>query len=129
MIGGALLYHERSARCESIGLSLVGAAALLDPSLLGWLGARFADVFAWATGYHLASWIVLTLEGTSRSRRSRARLLAVSHVVPLALAGACFASDAPALTALRSAFFAPAPYLFWSVAHAGHTLWRRHRAG
>ena len=91
------------------------------------LGEEFADVFAWATGYHLASWLVVTLDGSRRSRRSRVRLLFASHAVPIGFAAACFAGDGPLLGALRTAFFAPAPYLFWSVAHVGHTLWRRQR--
>lgn len=127
LAGTVLVVRQRSDRHEAIGLGLIGASVLLDASLAGRLGLTFGDVFAASTGYHLVSWIVLTWHRSANEPRRTMRLLAATHVAPIALGTACLSLETPLTAALRQSFFAPAPYLFWSVAHVFHTLWKRER--
>lgn len=127
VVGSTLVLRERSPRLERIGLALIGAAVFLPASLSQPFGVTFADVFAATTGYHLASWIVWSLERARDRDDGADALLVAAHAVPLALAAVCVACEAPAARELRAAFFAPAPYLFWSVVHVVDTLIQRRR--
>ena len=125
--GTLLVVRERDRRFESIGLALIGAAALLHASLVEHLGLVFADVFAAATGYHLVSWLGLSLTRCRAEGVGATRLLVATHAPPVAIASLCAGIESTWTAALRREFFAAAPYLFWSVAHVAHTVWRRER--
>jgi hypothetical protein len=128
LAGVALLLRETSGRSESIGLALVGAGVLLPGAFADGHGPAFADVFALATGYHLASFIVLTWDRGRSAGPGAGRLLLATHALPVALALFCLGWPASGSAWLRDALFAPAPYLFWSVAHVLHTGALRTRA-
>lgn len=121
LAGVALALRETSRRSESIGLALIGAGVLLPGALSDHHGPAFADVFALATGYHLVSWIVLACDRGRTAGPGAGRLLLATHALPIALAAFCLGWPAPGSAWLREALFAPAPYLFWSVAHVIHT--------
>jgi hypothetical protein len=127
VFGSALVLRERSPRLERIGLAMIGAAVFMPASLALPSGVTFADVFAATTGYHLVSWIVWSVERARGSDDGADALLVAAHAVPIAVAAACVLSAAPAARELRAAFFAPAPYLFWSVVHVVDTLIQRRR--
>ncbi len=129
LAGIVLVARERGRRNESLGLALIGTSILLDASILERFGIAFGDVFAASTGYHLVSWLVLSVQrarlaGAAREAR---RLLAATHIGPIALALTCSTVETPATAAVRAAFFAPAPYLYWSIAHVVHTATLRER--
>ena len=129
-MGGFLLRSPGQRAREGTGLGLIAASAV-DPT---WLCARtgiaFADVFALSTLYHLASWWVLALEKSRRPSAPPAfgaELLGV-HALPVCFLGATFLLPENAGAPLRASFFSPAPYLFWSLAHAVQTAAARRRA-
>jgi len=127
LVGAILVLRERSGRDEAIGLASIGAGVLLPDPHDGIAGPAFADVFALATGYHLVSWIVVTLDRPRGRGPGGPRILAATHLLPMLLAAMCSFDDSVVARWLRDAFFAPGPYLFWSVAHVAQTGWRRMR--
>jgi len=127
--GSVLMAGPRAWRAESAGLALVvGSAA--EP---GWIcaatGLAFSDLFSVLTLYHLASWWILSAEKAwaPGARRGAGHEVLSVHAIPLVVVGAGWAMGEAAGTALRSAFLAPAPYLFWSAAHVFQTAWVRQR--
>lgn len=130
LFGAVLVWRETSPRHESIGLALIGAGVFL-PDAGGfprWLS--FADLFAATTGYHLVSWIVRSVERVRVRNDGTGALLIAAHAVPATLVAIGLLVDTYGARALRAAFFAPAPYLFWSCVHVVDTwIQRRRRAG
>lgn len=127
--GSVLMAGPRAWRAEAPGLALVvGSAA--DP---GWLcaatGLAFSDLFSVLTLYHLASWWILSGEKAQRpgARRGAGREVLSVHAIPLLVLGVGLVMGDGAGAALRSAFFAPAAYLFWSALHVFQTAWARQR--
>ena len=127
MAGSLLMAGPRAWRAESPGLALVvGSAA--EP---GWVcaatGLAFSDLFSVLTLYHLASWWILSGEKAQRpgARRGAGREVLSVHAIPLLVLGVGLVMGDGAGAALRSAFFAPAAYLFWSAAHVFQTAWVR----
>lgn len=127
LAGCGLVLRERSPRLEGIGLALIGAGVFLPASLAGPFGFGFADLFAVTTGYHLASWLIRSIERACALDDGSGRLLVAAHAVPIGLASLCLANSLPGASDLRALFFAPAPYLFWSVVHVVDTWIQRRR--
>lgn len=122
--GAALLSRGGTSAPRVLGGSLVLASALVRRSGLG-----LSDVVAGATLYHLATWLVYSLEKLWAVRRtdpfrarSQARQLAAVHAVPVLV---CVAAYSSPFEALASALAAPAVYLFGSVLHVAQTAWLR----
>ncbi|MDE0886074.1 MAG: hypothetical protein OSB70_11130 [Myxococcota bacterium] len=129
-MGGFLLRAPGQGAREGTGLALIAASAVDPIGLCTQTGITFEDVFALSTLYHLTSWWVLALEKSRRPSAPpafRAELLAI-HALPALLLGATFLLPESAGGAWRAAFFSPAPYLFWSLAHAVQTAAGRRRA-
>lgn len=129
LAGAWLLFRASPTHSESLGLALIAASALVESSLLEHLPPlTFADFFAATTSYHLVSWIVLSLDRRTLSGRRPTKLLVVAHAVPTATACTLFAWPGESLVEWQAAFFAPGPYLFWSVAHVIQTAVHRSRS-
>lgn len=99
-------------------------------SLAPWLG--FSDVFSTVTAYHLASWLLLSVDRLARlaraevpSARRRARRdgawLAGVHALPAGAVALLALSADPRAESLGRVVFSPGIYLFWSVAHVVQT--------
>jgi hypothetical protein len=129
----AVVLRERNERQTMAAVVLILAATLVPIEETHWqvLGTPvvFGDFFAATTLYHLASWLVLSLD---RARSADAlpgtfaRLVAV-HLPPIATCALLIALPGTHFGPLREAVFSPPIYLFWSVAHVVQTIVRRER--
>jgi hypothetical protein len=122
--GSALLAGPGAWRAEAPGLALVAGSAAEPGWLCAATGLAFSDLFSALTLYHLASWWILSGEKAHRpgGRRGAGREVLSIHAVPVLVLGMALVLGGGAL---HSAFFAPAPYLFWSMMHAIQTAWGR----
>ncbi len=107
--------HHAGAAALS-GVVIVVFAASLDERV----PLQPAELFALWTLYHVASWLVLSLERS----RARAGVIAVHALPALACAALVFA-PLPWEHPVRVAVFAPSVYLFWASLHVAQTLWVR----
>ena len=129
-LGIFLLRAPGQGAREGTGLALIAASAIDPVWLCTRTGLTFDDVFALSTLYHLTSWWILSLEKSRRlsaPRAFQAELLGV-HALPALFLGTTFLIPESPGSALRAAFFSPAPYLFWSLIHALQTAAARHGA-
>jgi hypothetical protein len=128
-----VVLRERNERQTMAAVVLILAATLVPVEETHWqvLGTPvvFGDFFAATTLYHLASWLVLSLD---RARSANAlpgtftRLVAV-HIPPIATCVLLITLPGPHVGPLREAVFSPPIYLYWSVAHVLQTVVRRER--
>ena len=125
--GSLLMAGPRAWRAESSGLVLVVGSAVEPGWVCAATGLAFSDLFSVLTLYHLASWWILSGEKAQRpgARRGAGREVLSVHAIPLLVLGVGLVMGDGAGAALRSAFFAPAAYLFWSAAHVFQTAWVR----
>ncbi len=110
-----------AAPVRSGGAAALAAAAALLPDPAAWLS--FPEAFALFGLYHLLCWIGVSL---GRGRRWR---LARVHALPAVACAALLVVPGDGAAQLRSLFFSPEIYLFWSALHVGQTLHARARGG
>jgi hypothetical protein len=117
---------SRRLRSHLSVLSITAAALCLAGLAVD--GPLFADFFAATTLYHVASFLVLSIDRRHRTPR-RLRTLLWVHALPAAICAFLLAVPADPLRPLHNAAFSPAIYLFWSLLHVAQTVAVRECAG
>jgi hypothetical protein len=129
-LGGAWLVLGGSRPAHRVAGALLCAGAIALPADLRGTGIGFGEIFSIAVLHHLIGFLLLFADrarlalasGDRDAARSVGLRLALVHAPFALVTAALLLLPLPALYGLRTWFFSPALYLFWSLLHVAQTL-------